>query len=861
MCRPPDAGARTPIEKNVGTGLICRPRKGILREVARLDGGRSTTGGSVWPCRIGETMRSSVLSLLLIMLLCAAPSQMGAEDVEGPEIADVVVEGGVTLTEDTVAYYLGMESGDPLNREFLSDGFRRLWESNLVEDLKIEAEALEDGRVNLIVTVVERPFVNSVVFEGNKKLSATDIKDRLDEVGVEVPRNVPLRMAQLSKIENALVSIYAADGYRSAQISYEVEDLGRNRRRVVYTIDEGGKVKIGEILFAGNDDFSNGRLRRALKKTKEVSFFRIWGKSIIYSEEAWEEDRQNLKEFYLNYGYVDVKIGQPTVELIAKHPDGKTLEKQKFRARITIPVEEGEPYRLGEVTVEGAEVFPSRLLVAHIGAENNQTYSFKAVDSGLERVRDLYHNRGYIYAYTNEVRKKREDEDHVVDVVVDIFEGDRFRLGRLEFSGNLSTKDKVLRREFRVTEGNWMNMGLFRSSVYKVNALGYWKLEEEPLDFDFDEENKRVNVTVKGQEVGRNDLQFGAGYSELDGFFVQTSFNTRNFLGRGESLGVSVQLGGRSDYYTLSFTEPYLFDRRILLGASIFSTSTDIADYFRESTGATLSMGLGLGFWGSMSGLLSFENVESRFATSRFGFPGDGTSGHDRPVDFPSVEPVVLENAYEHFDGTTVAFTPGYRYDTRDDPFDPNRGAGINARIRMAGGPLGGDFDYFRPELTLTKFIPLTPKKKSIFAFNFEIGKFFPYDDSEIALYERYRLGGDRTLRGLPYYSVRPRTEDGQYFYTEAGSILGGDRYWLLNLEYQVRVGGPVKLVLFTDLGNTYLEDQGWDWGLYRHTAGVELRIFLPIFQAPIRFIYGMNLDPFEDEESSDFQFSIGTTF
>lgn len=861
MFSGPVGKLRSSIEEKAGRGLICAPRKGILPKAVRTDRGRSTAGASVRLRWIGEFMRSSVLSLLLIMLVCAGPILVGAEDIEGPEIADVIVEGGVTLTEDTVAYYLGMEAGDPLNSEFLSDGFRRLWEAGLVEDLKIETEALEDGRVNLIVTVVERPFVNSVIFEGNQKLSATDIKDRLDEAGIEVPRNVPLRMAQLTKIENALGALYAAQGYRSAQIGFEVEDLGRNRRRVIYTIDEGGKVKIGEILFAGNDAFSNGRLRRALKKTKEVSFYRIWGKSIIYSDEAWEEDRQNLKEFYLNHGFVDVKVGQPTVELVAKKPDAETLKKQKFRAKITIPVEEGAPYRLGSVTVEGAEVFPAELLAGQVGAESNKVYSFKVIDAGLESIRDIYHNRGYIYAYTNEVRKKREGEDHVVDVVVDIFEGDRFRLGRLEFSGNTSTKDKVLRREFRVTEGNWMNMGLFRSSVFKVNALGYWKLEEEPLEFDFDEENKKVNVTVKGQEVGRNDLQFGAGYSELDGFFAQASFNTRNFLGRGESLGVSVQVGGRADYYTLSFTEPYLFDRRILLGASIFSTSTDIADYYRETTGATLSMGFGLGMWGSLTGLLSYENVESRFAVSNFGFPGDSSSGHDRPVDFPPVEPVPLENAFEFFAGKTLALTPGYRYDTRDDPFDPNQGTGINARIRMAGGPLGGDFDYVRPELTLTKFMPLSRKKKSIFAFNAEVGKFFPYDESELPLYERYRLGGDRTLRGLPYYSVRPRTVDGDYFYTEAGSIMGGDRYWLLNLEYQYRVGGPVKLVLFTDIGNTYHEDQGWDWNLYRHTYGVEMRIFLPIFQAPIRFIYGMVLDPYPDEDSSDFQFSIGTTF
>jgi outer membrane protein insertion porin family len=354
-------------------------------------------------------------------------------------------------------------------------------------------------------------------------------------------------------------------------------------------------------------------------------------------------------------------------------------------------------------------------------------------------------------------------------------------------------------------------------------------------------------------------VQFGAGYSELDGFFAQAMFNTRNFLGRGETLGVSAQVGGRADYYTLSFTEPYLFDRRILLGASIFKTSQDITGYYRETTGASMTVGLGLTTFGSVSALLSYEDVQSRFAVSRFGIPGDETGGHVPPVDIPPLEPEPLERVYEEFDGRTVSLTPAYNMDSRDDPFDPNGGNRFTLRLRLAGGPLGGDFDYVRPESTYSKFISLG--KKSVAAMNAEIGQFFPYDESPIPLYERYRLGGDRSLRGFEYYSIVPRTPEGEYFRTEQGSIMGGDRYWLLNLEYQYRLGGPVKLVLFTDIGNTYHEDQGWDWGWYRHSVGAELRIFLPIFQAPIRFIYGYNLEPFLNEDKSDFQFSIGTTF
>ena len=179
--------------------------------------------------------------------------------------------------------------------------------------------------------------------------------------------------------------------------------------------------------------------------------------------------------------------------------------------------------------------------------------------------------------------------------------------------------------------------------------------------------------------------------------------------------------------------------------------------------------------------------------------------------------------------------------------------------MRFAGWLLGGDFDYVRPEVGYTKFIPWG--KKVTLAYHGEGGQFLTANDSQIPVYERYRLGGDRSLRGLPYYSVIPRTAEGEYFLTPGGSREGGDRYWQINLEYQYRIGGPVKLVSFADMGNTYHEEQGWDFSLWRRTAGVEMRIFLPIFQAPIRFIYGYNLDPYPNESDSDFQFSIGTTF
>lgn len=808
-------------------------------------------------------MRVRLLAMLLGLALTGLPAlaRQGAAADAAAEvlIADVVVEGGVTVTVDTVSYYMGLAPGDPFDPELVAEGFHRLWDSGLFEDVRIELEPTEEGEVIVYVVVIERPFVTNVVFEGNKKLKESDIKDRLDERGIEIPRNVPLRMSELERIESAIKELYDEDGYRSAQVAFRVDQVAANKRQVVYTIEEGGKVKISEIDFVGNEIFSDSKLQGALKKTKETGLLQMFGSKTVFSAEAWEEDRDNLRKFYLDRGYIDVKIGEPQIEMVADNPDAEVLKKKDFKLVVKIPVEEGEPYAMGTLTVEGTEAYDGERLTTFFEVQPGQTYSNKAVEDGMEKVRELYQNTGYFYAYTNQVWKPREAEERIVDVVVDVFEGDRFRLGRLEFSGNTNTRDKVLRREFRLPEGAYMNTGLFRSSVFKVNALGYFKLDEEPVEFDIDDEEKRINVVVKGQEVGRNDVQFGAGYSELDGFFVQAQFNTRNFLGRGNSFGVSLQSGRRSDYYTLSYTEPYFLDRRILLGGSIFKTNLEATSFTRETTGATVSTGLGVGTFSSVSGLFAWEDVYSEYDIQRTGFLGDPTGGHGRPVDPPPIEPTPREVAVEVFEGQTSSFTPSYMFDSRDDPFDPNKGKRFSGRLRLAGGPLGGDFDYVRPEISWLQFVSLN--KKLVVAYRGEVGKFYPYGGTNVPLYERYRLGGDRTIRGFEYYSILPRTEEGRYFLTEGGSRMGGDRYWLGNIELQYRVGGPVKIVAFFDTGNTYHENQGWDLGLWRKSTGLEMRVFLPIFQAPIRFIYGINLDPFPDEDSSDFSFSIGTTF
>jgi len=800
-----------------------------------------------------------------ILLLLAAMTAGAATEPAGPVVAEVKVVGGTTITADTVEYYLGVSKGDPYDADAIAKNFRRFWDSGLVEDLKVEAEDIAPGKVRVIVTVKERPKVTEFGFSGNKKLSNSSIKEKLDTANISLKRNVPLRASELQRLKQGILEVYAKEGYASATVEPVVTDAGPNLKKVTFQIDEGAKVKIGEIRFEGNKVFSDRQLRTALKKLKQKGILHLFGKKLIWSKESWGEDSENLKKYYMNHGYKDIVVGEPQVQLIARNPKGKSQKEKNFRMVVVVPVQEGGKFRMGDLTVKGNTVFPGADLRKMYVVKGGKTYNYSEIENGNEAVRNLYQSRGYIYSYTNQALIERKDQPDVVDVVVSVYEGDRFRLGRVEFSGNTKTQDKVLRREFRLLEGTWMNMVAFKRSVFKVNQLGYFKLKDDPVDFKFDDENKLVNVLLKGEEVGKTDIQFGAGYSELDHFFGQIMFNTRNFL--GETFGISLQSGSQASQYSLSFSEPYFLDRRMLIGASIYKQKLDITTYIRNGKGGSAIWGLGLGDFDQFSVAYGYEDVDAQYTTAREIVSGNGGNPHRPPVGPPYTGIPTETLYYETYRGLTSSLTPGYAFDSRDDPFDPGSGTSYFGRLRYAGGPLGGDFHYWRPEVGLTWFLPLT--RKTIFATNFEGGIIVPFHNTVIPVYDRYRLGGERSLRGFEYLSVLPRNKNGEEFLDVNGVPLGGDRYLQANIEYQIKLGGPLKLIFFSDIGNTWNETQGWDLALLRYSAGAELRIFLPIFQAPLRFIYGINLKPYAAvptqnlpaEARTNFQFSIGTTF
>jgi len=806
------------------------------------------------------TRRLLAALLLPLVLSGGLPARAQAPSSNGRTIEAIEFKGLKALPEDTLRYYLGLEPGKPLDEEALNRNIKQLWDRNLVDDIGVESVPTPAG-VRLVITVVERPVLRSIEYEGLKRISKTDLQDKMTTQRIRVHEGEPLSQGELQRVKTLIEEMYGEKGYRFATAQYTVADVGPNEKKVVFTVDEGNRVRISDINFEGNTVFSDLRLRLAMKKTKETGLITRLSKKDIYDPAKLQEDLDKVRDLYRGAGYKNVVIGDPKVEVRALKPGEADPKDQKRRMFITIPLEEGERWKFGQVTIEGNQIYSDQMLLRAFEHKTGGWLRQKVIDDAVKAITDAYHNTGYIFARVEPELVERQGR--VADVVVHIREGDQFKVGRIEFQGNDRTMDKVLRRELRLYEGGLMNVTAIRNSVLKVNQLGYFKLnEEDPVEIDTDTEKKKVNLVFKGEEADRTELQFGGGWSELDGFFGQFAINTKNFLGRGEQVGVSVQTGKLRDYFDLSYYVPWFLDRAQSIGIRVFDQNLQYGlsglasqdQYLRNSKGAVLTYGRNFRLFQSAS--ISYN--KSRYNDETRIVQGD-----------PAVTGVPLVPGTNIGDLITTktlisnsSLRPAWIFDSRDNPFEPSRGKRLSLAVEYAGGFLRGDNYFIRPEATFSIFQPVTNyPTKTVLAFNAEGGLIDPFGGREISSLERFFLGGENSIRGHRFRSIYLRDKDGKPLFDKFGVILGGDSFAQFNLEYHFLLGGPFRVLLFTDAGNVFGEGQPFSLSHLRYTAGVELRVFLPVFGAPLRFIYAKNLDPLPQDSFEDFQFSIGTSF
>ena len=778
--------------------------------------------------------------------IVAAPAPPSAvpNALAGQRIERFEATGNTSVASDTIRVYLGINPGDPYDPAMIQRNFLNLWQTGLFDDIRIETDKGDHG-VIVRAIVKERPRIASVEFRGNKELNNTKINEQLEKDKIDLHVGNTIEQNLVRRAAESIKKAYTENGYEGVNVDSITEDTFEpGEKRVVFVINEGIKATVASIRFTGNTRFSSRTLRHHMKEVKEHGLVTWIRKKDLYVPSKLDEDLEHVKNYYQDYGYMNVAFGEPQIVQVGK---GK-----KQRVAITIPVKEGSVYRLGDVNVTGNTVFTTQQITGNWPIKKGEIVRRKPMQTRLDNYSDAYRSLGYIYAYIN---PEYVNHDNVTDVKIQVYEGDQFRLGRLEFQGNTTTKDKVLRREIFLTEGGIMDMETFKQSLYKLGQLGYYKVTDNP-DFKVNPEKKTVDVTVKGNEEGKNDIQFGGGYSETVGFFVQTQFSTRNFLGEGENLGLSFQRGNRQNFFSASYSDPWFLDTPNSLGVSLFNRYTNLPTYIgyqERSKGGSAVYGYRLHRFDSIAFTYGLEHVRSHYESTAV----------------PDITGNVPISDIADFVFTQSTFGPQYSYDSRDNPFDTTRGFRLSASASYSGGPIGGTIHSFRPTVDITKFFKLS--RNTSISFNTNLGVIIPLrHDCANSLTEqleknivlcvpkgqRFFVGGEYSVRGFEYGSLGP---------TEVSSgqtvIAGGYKQTVFNGEYIIKLNDPLRLVFFGD--------SGWAWGYgqkvqpsdLRYSTGAELRIFLPVFQFPIRFIYAINPRKKPDDRFQSFTFTIGNTY
>jgi len=772
----------------------------------------------------------------------------GSTPASGQRIERFEASGNTTVASDTIRVYLGVNQGDPYDPASIQKNFLNLWQTGLFDDIRIETDTAPNGGVIVRAIVKERPRIGAVEYRGNKELNTAKINEQLEKDKIDLHVGNTVEQTLIRRAAESIKKAYSEGGFEGVTVDTTTEDFSEaGEKKIVFNISEGIKATVARINFTGNAHFSSRILRRQMKEVKENNIVTWVRKKNLYIPSKLDEDLEHVKNYYQDSGYMNVAFGEPQITTGGK--------AKKPRVTITIPVKEGSIHRFGEVTVTGTTVFKPEAFTGNFPIKKGDIIRRKPIQDRLDALDELYRVRGYIYSYINPEYVERDG--NITDVHIQVFEGEQFHLGRLEFQGNTTTKDKVLRREIFLDEGNIMDMETFKQSIYKLGQLGYFKVNDNP-DFKVNQEKKVVDVTVKGTEEGKNDVQFGGGYSEGTGFFVQTQFSTRNFLGEGENLGLSFQRGNRQNFYSLSYADPWFMDTPNSLGISLFNRNTDYPlsiGYQERSRGGSIAYGYRLHRFDSLSFVYGLEHVRT----------------HEESNIQPDVNGNVPISDISDLIYTSSSIGPSYSFDSRDNPFDTTRGARLAMGMTFSGGPLGGTIHAIRPTLAVTKYFKLS--RRSSFSLNLDLGYLRPldygkgcaltYDDyvdqnSKLCVPkgQRFFVGGEYSVRGFEFGTLGPKES-----FQGVSQIAGGYKQLFFNSEYVLKVNDPLRLVFFADGGWAYGYNDPVDLAKIRYSTGAELRIFLPVFQFPIRFIYAINPSPKKGDQFKTFNFTIGNTY
>ncbi|MBI4455871.1 MAG: outer membrane protein assembly factor BamA [Acidobacteria bacterium] len=851
----------------------------------------------------------------LILMVAYGSAAWGQQQTQ--VIEDVRLVGNRRIPEDTIRFYIQTKKGDQYNEDRLRLDHRGLWNTNFFSDVQVLVEEGKTGPI-VIFRVAERPLIRSITYEGIKSFKESDILEKLKERKVGLSVDSAFDEAKLPQARRVIEDLLKQNGRPLGAVTFEVEPITQSAVKITFKIDEGAKVRIGDIQFEGNTVFPDGKLRDDLKLTKERGLIPIFKGTDKYQEEKLEYDANvNLMDLYRENGYINARIGTPSVE-IKEGPRGMTplFRKTKQQFYIRIPIQEGEQYRFSSFDMTGVQQFKKEDIMRLFGFKPGDLVNIKRWRKQTEELTKLYESRGYLDMEAIP-EFNPDNEKKTVALTITVNEGRAYVVNRIDFSGNTKTKDKVMRREMFLEEQQIFNGKLLELSVVRLNQLGFFqKVEERDYEVNKNPQTGEVNVTVNVKEQSQQSIGLTGGVSGISGSFIGVNYTTNNFRGLGQRIEVDILTGTRTTNFTFAFTEPYFRDTKVSLGFSVFNQrlrfdtfstfltlnpSDNIQLFTQHSTGFTLTGSypirnftrLGLGY--SLQNI-SIADIDSRFqnfALNQFIFTAPG--GEE-------------ERALKGIIRSEL--TPTYVVNTKNAFFNASAGSSFTVSVPIAGGPLGGDFDIIKPSLEYQKFWCIkncgSGGRYHVIAFRGFLETVLPYAKTPgVPFFERLFSGGENLLRGFDIRSVSPfailstpavdsngspviNPNTGLPLIQTNLTPVGGDSLVNLTAEYRIPIVGPLGLAAFIDVGNssvlqknklgvfgktTTLSLLSGTNNVIRSSVGAEIQFLLPVINAPFRLIFAYNpliLDtttiingvqvPLR-EQRKGIRFTIGQTF
>jgi outer membrane protein insertion porin family len=746
-------------------------------------------------------------------------SQLAQAQQTGPSLApaqDVIqgirVEGNQRIEAPTIRSYMVVEIGEPFDPAELDQSLKNLYATGLFDDVALRREGDQ-----LVVTVVENPIINRIAFEGNRRL---DDEALSNEVQLR-PRVVYTR----SRVQNAvsrILELYRRNGRFAATVEPKVIELEQNRVDLVFEINEGPLTDVSRIVFIGNEAFDDDDLRDVIQ-TQEAAWYRFLSSDDTYDPDRLAFDQELLRRFYLARGYADFNVGSAIAELT---PDGRNFV-------ITFTLDEGERYDFGTIGLESQlpDLEPEQLRQL-ITTEAGDVYNADQIEDSIVALSEEIGKLGYAFVEVEPVPTKHPEE-RVIDLTYTINEGSRVYIERIDIVGNLRTLDEVIRREFRIDEGDAFNTALLRRSRQRIENLGYFESVEMNTQPGSSPDKTQIEVEVSERSTG--ELSFGAGFSTSDGPLGDIRLTERNLLGRGQSVRAEFTISARTQQLDFGFTEPYFLDRDLAVGFDLFRRRTDFqseGSFDQKSLGGTLRA--------------SYPLTENWRHGLRF------TLRQDEITDVDEDASRFIQD--EEGDNLTALVGQEFTYDVRDTRFLPTDGYLIRLEQDVAGL---ADTQFVRHEVNGSYYYPFTPN----WVLNLAArgGYIFGYGGEDVRLFDRFFLGG-QTLRGFKFAGVGPRditTDD----------ALGGNLLFTTTAEQRFPLGLPEELRIFgrvfTEAGTlTEVDVNGpeiADSGSIRASAGVGLSWLSPL--GPIAIDLSQAFLKENEDETEFFRISFGTRF